>query len=80
MFIWVSLSLDHWPIISVSQESDACGVEGLGVVLVVIYTCHTLFMHHITQQCLWSSMFIFVSLSLDHYLITDGHKSTYFGL
>ena len=63
-----------------TPECEVCVVEGLAVVLGVVHTCHTLSMHHITHQCLWSSMFIWVSLSLDHYLITDGHKSTYFGL
>jgi hypothetical protein len=50
------------------------------MVVGVVHTCHTLSMHHITQQCVWSSMSIWVSLSLDHYALTDGHKSTYFGV
>jgi hypothetical protein len=50
------------------------------MVVGVVHTCHTLSMHHITQQCVWSSMSIWVSLSLDHYAITEGHKSVYFSL
>jgi len=64
------------PRISVTPEIEVCVVEGLAVVYGMVNPSHTLSMTHITLQSLYSSMSIWVSLSLDHCAVTGRHGSS----